>query len=129
MMKAYLTRAEYRVSVTPDSLQAEIEGLKAWAQQEQDPVARGVLNSIVGYYNLDIMPENVDSAIYYFRLSLKDKEALAGVTAKEYEPLTKSRELSEKYFGDTMLDLLTRQAINRLDGYGVSMTNPDVQKR
>lgn len=128
MMKAYLTRAEYRVSVTPDSLQAEIEGLKAWAQQEQDPVARGVLNSIVGYYNLDIMPEKVDSAIYYFRLSLKDKEALAGVTAKEYEPLTKSRELSEKYFGDTMLDLLTRQAINRLDGYGVSMTNPDVQK-
>ena len=115
MMKAYLTRAEHQVEITPDSLQAEMDGLRVWALQETDSVARAVLNSMMGYYKLDIPPVQVDSALHYFRLSLKDSGALAAVAAKDYRPLVKITELSEKYFEETMLELLTRQAIRQLD--------------
>ena len=127
MMKAYLTRAEYRVGIAPDSLQAEMDGLREWALRETDPVARAVLNSVVGYYELDVPPVQADSALHYFRLSLKDGEALAAVKAEDYRPLVKTTELSERYFGETMLELLTRQAIRQLDVHWEARSDSEVR--
>lgn len=127
MMKAYLTRAEYRVGIAPDSLQAEMDGLREWALRETDPVARAVLNSVVAYYELDVPPVQADSALHYFRLSLKDGEALAAVKAEDYRPLVKTTELSERYFGETMLELLTRQAIRQLDVHWEARSDSEVR--
>ena len=118
MMKAFLVRAEVKTSLSPDSLQGEMEALRRWTAEEKDTVARAVLHHIMGVYLLEERPADVDSVLWHFRESLKYPDALAAVSAEDYRPMTESGKLSEKYFGDTMLDLLVRQAAYRLSwGY------------
>lgn len=117
MIKAYLMRADYRIRLTPDSLRTELDGLRVWAEKETDPVARAVLNHLAGNYLLDVQPREVERALACFRRALEDKEVLTAVKADAYSPLTESRELSRKFFGNTMLDLLTRQAVESLSRY------------
>lgn len=118
MMKAYIVRAESRIRLTPDSAQAEYDGIRRWAESETDLVARAALNHIMGSLILDNQQLGTeDDAIRYFRLSLKDKEALGEASAKDFRPMTTSGELSEKYLNDNMFDLLSRQAIDRLSAY------------
>ena len=127
MIKAYLMRADNQISLTPDSLQSELDRLKAWTERETDPVARAVLNSVTGYYLLQQSKE-VNEAFVYFLRSLEDKNALAAVKAEAYRPMTESGKLSEKYFGDTMLDLLTRQAVKWLNRYVPVLTQVSAQQ-
>lgn len=118
MMKAYIVRAESRIQLTPDSAQTEYDGIQRWAESETDLVARAALNHIMGSLILDNQQLGTeDDAIRYFRLSLKDKEALGKASAKDFRPMTTSGELSEKYLNDNMFDLLSRQAIDRLSAY------------
>lgn len=118
MMKAYIVRAESRIRLTLDSAQAEYDGIRRWAESETDLVARAALNHIMGSLILDNQQLGTeDDAIRYFRLSLKDKEALGEASAKDFRPMTTSGELSEKYLNDNMFDLLSRQAIDRLSAY------------
>lgn len=114
MMKAYLVRAEYRIQLTPDSLEAERNGLQEWAQTETDEVGRAVLNCILGDATLSEDHTKADEALRYFRLSLKERELLGKTSAKNFRPMTVSGKLSEKYFSDNMYDLLARQAIRSL---------------
>lgn len=118
MMKAYIVRAESRIQLTPDSAQTEYDGIQRWAESETDLVARAALNHIMGSLILDNQQLGTeDDAIRYFRLSLKDKEALGKASAKDFRPMTTFGELSEKYLNDNMFDLLSRQAIDRLSAY------------
>lgn len=120
MMKAHLTKASLRIDITPDSLDSELSALKAWATDEKDTVYRAILNNLLGYYILDTGKRDesaIDASIFYFRLSLQDKETLSRRSAADCRPMTVSRELSEKYTGDNMYQLLARQAISRLSGY------------
>lgn len=118
MVKAYIVRAESRIQLTPDSAQAEYDGIRRWAESETDLVARAALNHIMGSLILDNQQLGTeDDAIRYFRLSLKDKEVLGKTSAKDFRPMTTSGELSEKYLNDNMFDLLSRQAIDRLSAY------------
>lgn len=118
MMKAYIVRAESRIQLTPDSAQAEYDGIRRWAESETNLVGRAALNHIMGSLILDNQQLGTeDDAIRYFRLSLKDKEALGEASAKDFRPMTTSGELSEKYLNDNMFDLLSRQAIDRLSAY------------
>lgn len=118
MMKAYIVRAESRIRLTPDSALAEYDGIRRWAESETDLVVRAALNHIMGSLILDNQQLGTeDDAIRYFRLSLKDKEALGEASAKDFRPMTTSGELSEKYLNDNMFDLLSRQAIDRLSAY------------
>lgn len=118
MMKAYIVRAESRIRLTPDSALAEYDGIRRWAESETDLVVRAALNHIMGSLILDNQQLGTeDDAIRYFRLSLKDKEALGKASAKDFRPMTTSGELSEKYLNDNMFDLLSRQAIDRLSAY------------
>lgn len=44
MLKAYLSRVECQVGLTPDSLQRELCRLNAWAAEENDPLQKAVLS-------------------------------------------------------------------------------------
>lgn len=120
MMKAHLTKASLSIDITPDSLDHELSGLKIWVAEEKDPVYKAILNNLLGYYTLDTGKRDeaaIDVAIAYFRLSLQDKDILSRKSAADYRPMTVSKELSGKYCGDNMYQLLARQAISRLSGY------------
>lgn len=120
MMKAHLTKASLSIDITPDSLDHELSGLKTWVAEEKDPVYKAILNHLLGYYTLDTGKRDeaaIDAAIAYFRLSLQDKDILSRKSAADYRPMTVSKELSGKYCGDNMYQLLARQAISRLSGY------------
>ena len=120
MMKAHLTKASLSIDITPDSLDRELSGLKTWVAEEKDPVYKAILNHLLGYYTLDTGKRDeaaIDAAIAYFRLSLQDKDLLSRKSAADYRPMTVSKELSGKYCGDNMYQLLARQAISRLSGY------------
>lgn len=66
MLKAYLSRVECQVELTPDSLQRELCRLNAWAAEENDPLQKAVLSFLSGYYKLESAPQEVDSALYEF---------------------------------------------------------------
>lgn len=118
MLKAYLVRADYRTRITPDSLQAERDGLEEWAESETDPMCRAVLNAITGGLTLDEGdPEKLDEAIGRFRLALADEELLGRTPATDFLPMTVSTDFSKKYFADNMFDLLSRHAIDKLCGW------------
>lgn len=120
MMKAHLTKASLSINITPDSLDRELSGLKTWVAEEKDPVYKAILNHLLGYYTFGTGKRDeaaIDAAIAYFRLSLQDKDILSRKSAADYRPMTVSKELSGKYCGDNMYQLLARQAISRLSGY------------
>ena len=114
MMKAQLVRSSSQVSLTPDSADAEFKVLKAWAERETDTVARAVLNSLMGAWMLESHPDSIDTAIRYFQASVEPREVLGHTSAKAFRPMTESGKRSETYFGDNMLDLLTRTAIQKM---------------
>ena len=122
MMKAFLVCAEKKVGLSPDSLAGQMDALRQWAAEEKDTVARAVLNHVMGACLLESRNADVDTVLGYFRESLKFPEVLAKISAKDYRPMTESGKLSEKYFGDTMLDLLARQAVYRLSWGYVDVT-------
>ena len=113
-----IVRAESRIQLTPDSAQAEYDGIRKWAESETDRVGLAAPNHVMGSLILDNQQLGTeDDAIRYFRLSLKDREVLGKASAKDFRPMTTSGELSEKYLDDNMFDLLSRQAIERLSVY------------
>ena len=114
MMKAQLVRSSSQVSLTPDSADAEFKALKVWAERETDTVARAVLNSLMGAWMLESHPDSIDTAIRYFQASVEPREVLGHTSAKAFRPMTESGKRSETYFGDNMLDLLTRTAIQKM---------------
>ena len=114
LMKAHLVRASQQVSLTPDSAEVEYAALGQWAEEEKDTVGRAVLHSIVGSWMMANEPDSMEAAIAYFRASVAPKEVLGRTSAKEFRPMTESGKQSERYFGDNMLDLLTRTAIQQM---------------
>lgn len=114
MLKAYLSRVECQVGLTPDSLQRELCRLNAWAAEENDPLQKAVLAFLSGYYKLESAPQEVDSALYEFDRAVKDKEVLLGVATTDFRPMVEQGKWSQRYFGDNMYDLLLRQSIFQL---------------
>ena len=114
MLKAYLSRVECRVGLTPDSLQRELCRLNTWAAEENDPLQKAVLAFLSGYYKLESAPQEVDSALYEFDRAVKDKEVLLGVATTDFRPMVEQGKWSQRYFGDNMYDLLLRQSIFQL---------------
>ena len=69
MLKAYLSRVECQVGLTPDSLQRELCRLNAWAAEENDPLQKAVLSFLSGYYKLESAPQQVD---HWFGYALRE---------------------------------------------------------
>lgn len=120
LLKAYLSRVECQVELTPDSLQKELLSLEDWALKESNPLQKSVLMFLTGYYKLETHPEKVDSVLYYFNQSVKEKEVLLAVPAVDFRPMTEIGKWSQRYFGGNMYDLLLRQAIYQLEMNGRS---------
>lgn len=114
MIKAFMVCSEYKVRLSPDSLNAQKEILKEWAASESDAVGKAVLNSIMAMVYADEAPLKVDSVISCLRLSLQEKDLLASRSAALFYPVIISKDLSKEYFDDNMYDFLARQAVRTL---------------
>lgn len=114
MIKAFMVCSEYKVRLSPDSLNEQKERLKEWTASESDAVGKAVLNSIMAMVYADETPLKVDSVISCLRLSLQEKDLLASRSAALFYPVVISNDLSKEYFDDNMYDYLTRQAVRTL---------------
>ena len=114
MIKAFMVCSEYKVRLSPDSIQKRKDMLKKWAVSEQDVVGKAVLNSIMAMNYAAVSPSEVDSVISCLQLSLKEKDLLASRSAALYYPVVVTKELSKEYFDDNMYDFLARQAVRTL---------------
>ena len=114
MMKAFMVCSEYKVRLSPDSLQAQKEKLKEWTVSETDTVGKAVLNSIMAMVYAAETSLEIDSVISCLRMSLQEKELLASRSAALFHPVVVSKDLSKEYFGDNMYDFLARQAVRTL---------------
>lgn len=114
MIKAFVVGGGYRMSLSPDSADTHIQSLKKWASQEKNVAARSLLNGIIARIYSDHSSGMPDSVLYYARLSLSEKELLAGISAEKFYPVVESGEISRTFFNDNMYDFLSRQAIKTL---------------
>ena len=114
MIKAFMVCSEYKVRLSPDSLNEQKERLKEWTTSESDAVGKAVLNSIMATVYASETPLKVDSVISYLRLSMQEKDLLASRSAALFYPVVISKDLSKEYFDDNMYDFLARQAVRTL---------------
>ena len=114
MIKAFMVCSEYKIKLSPDSLNGQKERLKEWTVSETDAVGKAVLNSIMAMIYASEIPLEVDSVISCLRLSLQDKELLVSRSAASFYPVVVSKDLSKEYFDDNMYDFLARQAVRTL---------------
>lgn len=115
MMKAWMMKADCRGRIAPDSVETDRKYLEEWAGKETDVVGCAVLNSLLGSELSELgKEEDMDRAISFFRRSLRDKEILGNTPATDFVPMTKTGRLSEQYLGNSMYDLLVREAVRSL---------------
>lgn len=114
MIKAFMVCSEYKVRLSPDSINIQLEKLKEWASSETDILGRSVLNSIWARIYSEGEPWEMDSIIQCLRLSLQEKDWLASRSAALFYPVVISKDLSKEYFDDNMYDFLARQAVRTL---------------
>lgn len=114
MIKAFMVCSEYKVRLSPDSINIQLEKLKEWAFSETDILGRSVLNSIWARIYSEGEPWEMDSIIQCLRLSLQEKDWLASRSAALFYPVVISKDLSKEYFDDNMYDFLARQAVRTL---------------
>ena len=81
MIKAFMVCSEYKVRLSPDSLNEQKERLKEWTTSESDAVGKAVLNSIMATVYASETPLKVDSVISCLRLSMQEKDLLASRSA------------------------------------------------
>lgn len=129
LLKASLMSASLQVSLSPDSLQPEVERLVEKAKQsEQTDAALAAV-----YYNLlgkiysdydDLGQDHTDKGKSYYALSLKDPAMLAAHQAAEFNPLVE-KGIDSKYFNDDLLSVLGFQAedFQTLNTYYNSVNN------
>jgi uncharacterized protein YfaS (alpha-2-macroglobulin family) len=110
MVKAFMTRYEYRGRIDPDSAKADQQYLKNWQKGEK----RAVLRSVLSYYLANI--SNDTTKIRYVKESLKDADALASVTAtKEWKELLRNKGAKSDFFSHDMYSMMLNENIQILD--------------
>lgn len=109
LMKAELRHVASVTSVTPDSLQAEVEKIVERARQaEGNPVLSAIYNSVLGEVyrnNRQLTMESDVSASDFFKKSLENPELLAAQKVKDFDPLFEIGEDS-KWFDYDLLHVL-----------------------
>ncbi|MGL5957698.1 MAG: alpha-2-macroglobulin family protein [Phocaeicola sp.] len=111
MMKAYLTRMQYRSRISSDSLSVDVKALQEWAEQSEKVEEQAILYSILA----DITPrENRQQAYGYVVRSLQHRERLLQISAQDFLPLVELGSDSKRYKSNNLYDLLARRAIDWL---------------
>jgi len=142
MLKAYICRKTYQDMLTPDSFYVNLQGLERWAKQEQNPVNRAVLNSLVATIYADYAANNrwelrkrtsldlgenalpkdirewsgnlfMQQVMKYSGEALKDSAELLKTSSRTYIPFVILGDASEYYHHD-MYHLLASRAIDAL---------------
>ncbi len=148
MLKATVCRDTYQESLTPDSLYTNLKNMELWAQAEQNPVNKAILNSLLAQEYADYMRSNrsallsrttleldeapadirewsanlfIDRIDRYNRASLQDSARLLEISSREYVPFVVLEDGSRFYQHD-MYHLLASRAIvtyGTLNGFSV----------
>ncbi|MCD8184058.1 MAG: MG2 domain-containing protein [Bacteroides sp.] len=142
MLKAYMYRNSYQDMLTPDSFYVNPQGLEQRAEQEQNPVSRAVLNSLVANIYADyasgnrwqlrvrttldleedVLPKDIrewsgnlfaQQVLKRTGKALKDSVGLLKTSSRTYIPFVILGDASEYYHHD-MYHLLASQAISAL---------------
>jgi len=119
MMRAFCYSMAGREMISPDSLQVDVTKLKVWAESEKNPCHRAVLYSILAQKDHEHREE-------YLCRSLQDVDALRKYDATNLTPMVKPGDDSRRYFGNSLLDVLARRALDLLPTYGKSAIVNDV---
>lgn len=107
MMRAFCYSMTIRTQISPDSLQVDVARLKAWAEREKNPCHQAVIYSIMAQKDSGQREE-------YLRRSLRDVDELKAFDATDLVPMVKLGDDSRRYFGNSLLDVLARRALNLL---------------
>ena len=144
LLKATVWGEYVQSRLTPDSLYAGIRHMEAWAAQEQNPVHRAILHSLLadryadamwksGRLNdalTDLELEEVPTDIRQWtgnlfarkvdalcRASLQDEEALLMASSKDYQPFVIMGDES-RYYAHDMYHLLAHRALKKYEAIG-----------
>lgn len=113
LMKAELRHVASVTSVTPDSLQAEVDKIVDRAQQVKgNPVLSAIYNSVLGEVyrsNPQFSMESGITADDFFKKSLEHPDLLAAQKVKDFDPLFESG-ADSKWFDNDLLHVLGYQA-------------------
>lgn len=145
MLKARICRDAYQESLTPDSFYVHLDQLEQWAQQEQNPVNKSILHSLLAREYADYVrkhrrelngrtaldmndaPEDirewtvslfVDKTDAHSRASLADATSLVNTASKGYMPFV-IQEAGSVFYGHDLYHLLAKRAVDtykKLDG-------------
>ncbi|MDO4948689.1 MAG: alpha-2-macroglobulin family protein [Bacteroidales bacterium] len=107
MMRAFCYSMTVRAQISPDSLQVDVERMKAWAEREKNPCHQAVIYSIMAGKDSEHREE-------YLRRSLRNVDELRVFDATDLIPMVKTGEDSHRYFGNSLLDVLARRALDVL---------------
>lgn len=137
MLKATICRDTYQENLTPDSLYVNLKNMELWAQAEQNPVNKAILNSLLAREYADYIRSNrgvllsrtslelteapadirewsanlfIDRIDRCNRASLLDSTRLLEVSSKEYVPFVILEDGSRFYQHD-MYHLLASRAV------------------
>ena len=109
LMKAELRHVASVTSVTPDSLQAEVDKIVERAQQVKgNPVLSAIYNSVLGEVyrsNPQFSMESGITADDFFKKSLEHPDLLAAQKVKDFDPLFESG-ADSKWFDNDLLHVL-----------------------
>lgn len=129
LLKASLMGASLQVSLSPDSLQPEVERLaeKAKQSEQTDAVLAAVYYNLLGkiYSDYDELgQDHAEKGKSYYALSLKNPTMLAAHQAAEFNPLVE-KGIDSRYFNDDLLSVLGFQAedFQTLNTYYNSVNN------
>ena len=145
LLKAYMCKAEFEESLTPDSFYTHLKDMEHWRTIEKDAVNKAILNSILaeeyatyanrhGYLlrqmtpldpTLDKIPTDIrewsyniflDTIASLCQASLKDVPTLLKVNTTDYKPFVK-QENGSAYYRHDLYHLLAKRAINIYEQY------------
>lgn len=124
-LKALIIGTEYRTMLSPDSLVPQVVRIQKWLEEEKDVPTQAMLHAVLGKMMLNLSQPDIDAAIAHFHCSVEARDLLGTTPAKNFYPAVESKEVSQKFFHDSMLDFLSRHAIKCLS---LVYTFPDSAK-
>ena len=122
MIKSYLTAMQYREEISPDSLKGDIASLEKWVCETQKPEDRAVLYTILGSI---VSGTDAPKALKYIQMSMQDASNLVNYSTSAYKPIIDKGDISERYFKNSLLNLIGRENLTTVD----RMNNVSTEKK
>lgn len=115
--RAFQAIKSYRQTLYPDSFYTDLKRLESWADSEQNPQHRAILQTRIAvvYANLILKKDTglatIQSVFYHAREALKDKSILLRTSAKDYEGVVFIQPESS-YFNHDLYHVICNQLLN-----------------